>query len=63
MWFGGMIICSVVRDFSEIPRQTGFRGESRVVRGCFSPPRLFWRGFCRVFELSLPAKVVLAGYF
>jgi hypothetical protein len=30
---------------SEIPRQNGFDGESRVVRGSFSPPRWFWRVF------------------
>ena len=28
---------------SEIPRQNGFYGESHVVRGRFSPPRLFRR--------------------
>ncbi len=30
---------------SEIPRQNGFGGESRVVRGRFSPPNRFWRVF------------------
>jgi hypothetical protein len=29
---------------AEFPAKMVFEGESRVVRGRFSPPRWFWRG-------------------
>jgi len=54
---------SNLRINDEIPRTSGFYGESYGLHGYFSPPGCFWRRTSLWFNLILPANKDLAGYY